>query len=187
MSQQELLRHIVETLESAEIPYMLTGSTVSSLQGQPRSTQDIDVVVDLDPSKISAINEAFPAPQFYVQESAMRDALLAHSMFNILDNEGGDKVDFWVLSAEPFDQSSFRRRQQEVGAGISMYVSQPEDTILAKLRWAKLSGGSEKQLGDCIAVYEVNFPELDTDYLKRWSLELGVEELLARVQREADI
>ena len=177
----------METLEAAQIPYMVTGSTVSSLQGQPRSTQDIDVVVDLEPSKIPAVIAAFSEPRFYVQESAVREAIFAHSMFNIIDNEGGDKVDFWMLSAEAFDQSSFRRRRQEVGAGVTMYVSQPEDTILSKLRWAKLSGGSEKQLGDCIAVYEVNFPQLGLDYLKRWSLELGVEELFARVQREADV
>ena len=45
MSQQKLLKLVVETLDSAGIEYMLTGSVVSSLQGKPRSTHDIDIVV----------------------------------------------------------------------------------------------------------------------------------------------
>ncbi len=42
MSQQELLINAVRALENAHIDYMLTGSVVSSLQGEPRSTHDID-------------------------------------------------------------------------------------------------------------------------------------------------
>ena len=45
MSQQELLKRVVRILDGAKIKYMLTGSVVSSLQGEPRSTHDIDIVV----------------------------------------------------------------------------------------------------------------------------------------------
>ena len=65
-------------------------------------------------------------------------------------------------------------------------VSSPEDTILAKLRWAKLSQGSEKQFTDALRVYEVQFPKLDMTYLHRWAKELGVESLLDRLQKEAE-
>jgi len=40
MSQQELLKTVIQVLDRVGIPYMLTGSIVSSLQGEPRSTQE---------------------------------------------------------------------------------------------------------------------------------------------------
>ena len=48
MSQQELLTKVVQALDAAGIEYMVTGSVVSSLQGEPRATHDIDLVVDLN-------------------------------------------------------------------------------------------------------------------------------------------
>jgi hypothetical protein len=71
--------------------------------------------------------------------------------------------------------------------GIRMQVSSPEDTILAKLRWAKLSGGSEKQFTDALRVYEVQFGKLDLNYMERWVKKLDVESLWKRLKEEAEI
>ncbi len=49
MTQADLLRHVVGTLEEARIEYMITGSIASSLQGEPRATHDLDVVVASTP------------------------------------------------------------------------------------------------------------------------------------------
>ena len=62
-------------------------------------------------------------------------------MFNLLDAEGGDKVDFWLLTDDPFDRSRFSRKYEENVLGMKVKVSRPEDSILMKLRWAQLSGG----------------------------------------------
>jgi hypothetical protein len=71
--------------------------------------------------------------------------------------------------------------------GLKMQVSSPEDTILAKLRWAKLSGGSEKQFIDALRVYEVQYGELDIDCLEHWSKELGIESLWKKLLDEAEV
>ena len=70
--------------------------------------------------------------------------------------------------------------------GIRMYVSSPEDTILMKLKWAKDSGGSEKQFGDALGVYEIQFGKLDTDYLERWAKRLWIESIWNRLKDEAE-
>lgn len=60
MSQQELLRKVIQTLDEAGIQYMVTGSVASSLQGEPRSTHDIDLVVAVeraDANKVSKFME----------------------------------------------------------------------------------------------------------------------------------
>jgi hypothetical protein len=189
MSQQELLKLVTARLDEAGIEYMLTGSLASSLQGEPRATHDIDLVVAIRTAPSDAaqmLMAAFPEPQFYLDEEAIRSAVGATSMFNLIDTREGDKVDFWLLTADAFDQARFARRTVEDFDGMRLQVSRPEDTILMKLNWARMSGGSEKQFVDALRVYEVQHGLLDQAYLDAWAARLGVAELLARLRSEAE-
>jgi hypothetical protein len=188
MSQQELLRRVIAVLNDVSIQYMATGSIVSSIQGEPRASHDIDLVVQIAAGHASMLAKHFPPPDFYLDEVSIREALKTpDGMFNLLDITGGDKVDFWILKPHPFDQQRFARRYVEKVAGMELVVSQPEDTIVAKLRWVKLSGGSEKQFNDALGVYEVQHPRLDISHIDRWAAEVGVTDLWKRVQSEADL
>ncbi|MBC8525383.1 MAG: hypothetical protein H8D22_00705 [Candidatus Cloacimonetes bacterium] len=186
MSQQELLKKVIQALNQAGIQYMITGSLVSSLQGEPRSTHDIDMVVAIQSLNVQELIEAFPPSDFYLDKESIRDAINRRSMFNLIDLKDGDKVDFWILTDEPFDQSRFSRRYSEEFMELKMQVSSPEDTILAKLRWAKLSGGSEKQFTDALRVYEVQYGKLDIDYLEHWVKKLDVESLWKQLTDKAE-
>lgn len=186
MSQQELLKRVVEALRGAGIDFMITGSIASSLQGEPRSTHDLDVVVEIREEDVEPLLSAFPHPDFYADEEAARDAVRSGSMFNVLDMGEGAKVDFWLLTEEPFDRSRFARKIVEDVFGIMLNVSAPEDTILAKLRWSKLSGGSEKQYTDALRVYEVQAGTLDSEYLEEWAHRLGVSAAWERIRAEAE-
>nr|CAJ71644.1 hypothetical protein kustc0899 [Candidatus Kuenenia stuttgartiensis] len=177
----------MQALKNAGIQYMITGSVASSLQGEPRSTHDIDVIVAIQKPAVKKLIESFSPPDFYADEDSICDAINKQKMFNIIDVKEGDKVDFWILTDEPFDQSRFSRRYVEEVLGIKLQVSKPEDTILAKLRWAKLSGGSEKQFTDALRVYEVQFGKLDMNYMEYWVKKLGVEPLWKQLKNEAEI
>jgi predicted nucleotidyltransferase len=85
MSQQELLKRVVDVLDAAGVPYMATGSIVSSLQGEPRSTHDIDLVVAITPAGAQALLKAFPPPDYYLDDLAVREAMRRRDMFNLLD------------------------------------------------------------------------------------------------------
>lgn len=167
---------------------MLTGSVVSSLQGETRATHAIDIVISVRSTPGDAartLKVAFPDPAFYLDEDAVRAAIAAHGMFNLMDTREGDKVDFWLLTPEAFDQARFARRAVEDFQGVRLVVSRPEDTILMKLKWAEMSGGSEKQFVDALRVYEVQHGQLDQSYLDTWAAQLGVTALLARLRTEA--
>jgi len=183
MLEQELLIQVVQTLEKSEIPYMLTGSYVSNLQGYPRFTHDI--VVLIDPSKIPGLKGAFADPDFYLDEQSMSEAIQQGGMFNLVESSGGNKIDFWVLTDSAFDRSRFSRRYAERVFGQALVVSSPEDTILMKLLWARMSGGSDKHRQDALGVYELQFGRLDRDYLRRWAVTLGVEEDLRSLEEKA--
>ena len=108
-------------------------------------------------------------------------------MFNLLDVTNGDKVGFWILTDDPFDQSRFARKYAHDFDGSRVNVSRPEDTILMKLRWSDMSGGSEKQFTDALRVYEIQFRQLDQRYLSDWAQKLEILSLLQKLQREAVI
>ena len=187
MSQQELVKKVTQSLENAGIQYMVTGSIVSSLQGEPRSTHDTDIIISIQKPAIKKLVDAFSPADFYLDESSILEAINTVGVFNLIDVKEGGKIDFWILTDEPFDKSRFSRRYTEEFNGIKIKVSSPEDTILAKLKWAKLSGGSEKQFIDALRVYEVQFEKLDMDYLERWAKESGVELLWERLKKEAEV
>lgn len=133
-----------------------------------------EFIIHLPFAAIPALLKAFMPPGYYLSESAIKEAIQHKFMFNLLDTTEGDKVDFWILTNEPFDQSRFARKYEEKMLGVSMKISSPEDTIVMKLRWAKLSGGSEKQFTDALRVYEVQHANLDLNYLEAWSQTLQI-------------
>lgn len=185
MLQSKLLKKVLTFLEENHVDYMITGSLVSSMQGEPRATHDVDILVNITHSAIPPLVDTFTPPGYYISGPAIEDAILRKSMFNLLDTNDGDKVDFWVLIDDPFDQSRFARKYEEKMSGLSMKVSRPEDTILMKLRRANLSGGSEKQFTDALRVYEVQFGNLDLNYIESWTEPLQVKAIWERLQQEA--
>ncbi len=185
MSEQSLLKRVVEVLDAAGVGYLLSGSLASSLQGEPRATHDIDLVVDIHPADVGRLVGALAGPNVYLDEQAVAEAVRQRSMFNLLDSSTGDKVDFWLLKDEPFDRERFARRLEVEAMGLRLKVSTPEDTILMKLRWAMQSGGSEKQVGDAAGVFAFQGDLLDQTYLDGWAEALGVTALLADVRSRA--
>lgn len=176
MSQQQLLTEVRQALEEIGVPYMVTGSTASSLHGQPRATNDVDIVVRFETANTKALLSRFPPPRYYLSESAIQEAVEGKTEFNLIDTTTGAKADFWVLGEDPFDQEHFRRRAWVDIDGARYPVSTPEDSILAKLRWAKLCGGSEKQMHDALRVLQVQSTAIDRAYVDAWAGRLDVME-----------
>lgn len=66
-------------------------------------------------------------------------------------------------------------------------VATAEDTLLAKLEWYRMGGEvSERQWRDVLGILKVQAGRLDLAYLRRWAIELKVEDLLERAVNDAD-
>jgi len=175
----ELIKDVASRLEKAGIQYMMTGSMAMAIYSTPRMTRDIDMVIQVATEDIGKIVNLF-RDDCYIDETSVRQAVQNQGMFNIIHNESVIKVDFIVRKNEEYRTPEFSRRQQIEIEGVSISVVSPEDLILSKLVWAKQSN-SELQLRDVRQMVAV-LKDLDNDYLKRWSGELGVEDLLREVQ-----
>lgn len=181
MSQSELLKFVKELLESLGLEYMLTGSLVSSALGDPRMTHDIDILVAVDQRGVERLTAGFPTDEFYWSASAAQSAVARHQMFNVLRTASGQKIDFYVLPREEFEQVRFARRRPLEVEGVEIPSATAEDIILGKLRWGKQLGHSERQFQDALRVYEVNANALDKEYLLDWVARLELNELWSRL------
>ena len=177
MSQQELLKKVVQSLNANKIDYMITGSVASSFYGGPRSTHDIDVVVSIEVQAVERLSASFPKNEFYFDKEGFVEAIKSKRMVNVIDIREGDKIDFWVLSDEAYSRESFGRKTEEDFMGVKVKFPTPEDVIISKLKWAKESGGSEKQLRDVAGVYEVYRDKLDLKYIEKWIQQLALKDL----------
>lgn len=177
---------LARRLEALGIEYLVTGSIASSLQGEPRATHDIDVVVELHAADLAPLLQGFGEPDYYVSADAAADAVRSGGHFNIIHLPTGAKIDFWMLQNSPFDRSRFERRRHTAFFETRLFVSSPEDTILMKLYWARASGGSEKQFGDARSVYELQFQTLDMPYMQRWVEALEIGDLWEKLKAQAN-
>jgi hypothetical protein len=175
VSLDDILGRIVAALDSAGIAYMLTGSLASAHHGQPRSTQDIDIVITPTEEQLAAFLQLLDPQQYYVSQQAAFDAVRKHFQFNVIDFQTGWKIDFIVRKPRAFSRAEFDRRTSDKLFGMDVAIATAEDVVLAKLEWSKL-GQSDRQLEDAAGVLRARGEELDNAYLAHWVAELGVEE-----------
>jgi len=176
VTERELLVDCLRRLNHADISYMLTGSMVSNYWGIPRTTHDLDFVIQLPPSNISKLVGAFRS-DFFMDEAAVLAAYRPPYQFNAIDTRSPLKVDFWLLKPDPFEREMFGRRLQTVVFGENAWIATAEDVILHKLYWNLLTP-SERQIGDTAGVASVQKNHLDVEYLRRWAKELDVSATL---------
>ncbi len=131
MTFGELLATIIERLDRAGIPYMVTGSLASSYHGEPRATRDVDIVIEPEPEAMSEFVEDLQAAGFYVDREVALDALARRSQFNAIGPDAS-KVDFIIRRDRPFSREEFARRQPAILLGTAGYVTTAEDLVLAK-------------------------------------------------------
>jgi hypothetical protein len=182
-SQREFLAHLIGLLDEAGIPYMVAGSMGSSIHGRPRATQDADVVIDPTADQLVSFL-ALLEQNYYVSRDAALEAFHRRSMFNIIDVAGGWKADLIFRKNRSFSRQEFERRRQVDAMGRMLWVVSPEDTILSKLEWMK-GRESDVQYSDALGVAVAQWGALDSEYLRRWARELGIENMLARLLKEA--
>jgi len=176
MTEHELLVDCLQRLNRLAVGYLLTGSMASNYWGIPRTTHDLDFVLQFQPSEAPRVVAAFEG-DYFIQENSVRSAFRPPHQFNAIDNRSALKVDFWLLRDDAFSRTMFARRVQVTILATPAWLARAEDVLLHKLYWHTLSP-SDRQLGDAAGVWAVQGTNLDIAHLRRWAAELRVAELL---------
>jgi hypothetical protein len=186
MSVSDLLQRITTALDQNNVAYMLTGSFASAYYGTPRSTQDIDVVVEASADQLRAFVNSLPVDQYYSDLDATLQAHRAESMFNVIDRSTGWKIDFIVRKSRPFSREEFRRRVRVNLQGVSLFVASTEDIVIAKLEWSKLAQ-SQRQIDDVAAILRARRDTFDRSYIEKWITEFHLEEEWEKARIAAEV
>lgn len=174
---------VIAGLNSASIPHMLIGSFAAGYHGEPRQTNDIDLMIDPDEASLRAFLDGLERPRFYVDDALA--ALRHRDQFNVIDSATGWKVDMVVVKDQAFSRSEMARRRPVTIEGVALNIATAEDTILAKLEWAAMSG-SDRQRRDVAGILVISGETLDWTYLHRWADELGLRPALDEAVRTAE-
>lgn len=181
---QTLLGEMTRLLDTAGVPFMIAGSFASTTHGLPRTTYDVDIVIDPpDARALESFVRSMDPNVLYVDVDAALDALRRRSMFNAIDQRSGWKIDFMLRKDRPFSREEFGRRLRLTVLGIDVFIASPEDTIIAKLEWSKLSGGSERQRRDIAGIVATIGAQLDDAYIERWVRDLSLSDEWKEAQK----
>lgn len=179
--QLEFVKLIASRLDSANVPYMLTGSIAMAVYSIPRMTRDIDLIIELSPADVDTIIGLF-SRDCYIDENTVKQAVNTQGIFNIIHNTWVVKADFIVRKNEVYRREEFARRRTVDIEGITISVVAAEDLILSKLVRGKQSR-SELQVRDAHQIISAN-TKLDWGYMRKWAAALGVDDLLVRIAKD---
>jgi hypothetical protein len=186
MSVPEVFQRITAALDQAGIGYMLSGSFASAYYGAPRSTQDIDLVIEANRAHLRTFVQGLSGAAYYVDLDAALEAHKRQSMFNVIDLSTGWKVDLIICKARAFSREEFRRRRLVNVQGFPLFVASAEDVVVSKLEWSKLAQSS-RHIADVAGILRMRWESMDRSYLEKWILELGLEVEWKDARRVAEI
>ncbi len=179
MTTPDIYRLLLQPLHETGIEYMITGSVAAIAYGEPRMTNDVDVVVQLGDASPVRIHHAFPGDHYYVPpldvlEQERRRPRFGH--FNIIHNETALRADVYVAGDDPLHAWAFQRRSTESVAGGTVWFAPVEYVIIRKLEYYRQSG-SDRHLRDIGGIVRISGDEIGMASLHELLTQRGLMEL----------
>lgn len=180
---------VVRALERMGVRHYVCGSMASSLHGNPRATNDADLVAELVPAQYARLKHEL-GERFYLDEDDFKAAAEHERSFNLVDEQELAKVDVFCVRSSGYQAEALARTvtmELEPADPFSrVHVASAEDTVVSKLRWYRLGGDvSDRQWGDIVGVLAAQRGQLDLEYTRRWCRHFGLEALLDRALAQA--
>jgi hypothetical protein len=181
------LRDLSAAFAAIDCRYFIGGSFASSLQGEFRATNDLDIICALHAKNCAAFIEQL-GTNFIVDSKGLEIALASSSSYNIIHEPSFIKIDLFFSRTE-LHLSQMKRAILVAIPGVEpelqVRVASAEDIILAKLSWFKKGGElSDRQWRDILGVIRVQKDRLDLSYLRTWAVRLEVAPLLEKAIKD---
>jgi hypothetical protein len=187
MHELDKLEFFVNRLEELGAPYMVTGATAAIIYGQPRMTNDLDVVLSLNEENRARLLRLFPEDEFYAPPESVIRAEQGRSQrghFNLIHHESGYKADIYLAASEPLHVWALPLRRRIAwgawGENPQIWVAPPEYVVLRKLQFFR-EGGSAKHPADIRAIVDIT--GVDEQLVAPWLASLGLEAVWNEIRR----
>ncbi len=184
----EVALAFADVLEGLDVRYLIGGSLASSVHGEPRATNDIDVLADLGAGDVDRLAAAL-GRDYYMSASAAREAIRTAASFNVIHLQRAVKVDVFLCGNDPLNEERLRARMRlRVTSHPDrwLWIDTPEHSVLRKLEWFRRGGeASERQWRDVVAILRIQGGTIDRLRLREWAPRLRIGDLLERAIEEA--
>jgi len=184
VNEVEAVRIVLATMNEAGIPYVLSGSLASNFYAVPRSTKDADIIVETDAASLGRLFDRLSSD--FSVDRQLRLEMVTFTHRYVMDHRASAfTIEFFLLSDDPFDKSRFARRRQDSYEGVPVWVLTPEDVVVQKLRWLRISR-NPKHRDDVRRVLIVSGPTLDYEYMYPWTDQHETRALFDEIRQEVE-
>jgi len=173
------IKLILEVLKASKVDYMIGGAIAEWAWGEPRATQDLDVVINLPIKSIGKFSKELEKRDMLVPADIILDTITEDRgdiPLNAIHMHSGLKADLYLMrEGDTLRRISFQRKILiDYGPPIGkVYVHSPEDLILYKLIYLGISG-QPKHARDIAAILKANRDKIDFEYIEEWVMQLGL-------------
>ena len=166
---------------------MISGSVGAMIYGEPRMTNDIDIVVELRDELIEQFLASFQSEEFYSPSiEFIKSAIKQKSQFNLIHVDSGSKADFIIRKDNDFARQEFSRKKSiPFTKSFQAFTASPEDIIISKMVFYE-KGKSEKHISDIISMLKVSDKEIDLRYIENWAEKLNLHDIWTRIISEKE-
>ena len=185
------LKLILEALKVSKVDYMIGGAIAEWAWGEPRATQDLDVVINLPIKSIGKFSKELEKRDMLVPADIILDTIAedrADIPLHAIHMHSGLKADLYLMrEGDALRQISFQRRTLiDYGPPIGkVYVHSAEDLILYKLIYLGISG-QPKHARDITAILKANRDKIDFEYIEEWVMQLGLGSTWEELKRNVE-
>ena len=168
MQADNLFRIFVSRINNLSITYMITGAAASIIYGEPRLTNDIDLVIDLKPGGVEKFMEAFPIEEFYCPPPEVIKLEISRPLrghFNLIHHETGFKADIYASGKDELHRWGLKNRNRVDVENNEFWLAPVEYVILRKLEYFR-EGGSEKHIRDIAGILALSSDQIDLKVLE---------------------
>ena len=163
-------------LEACKTPYMVTGSVAGIVYGEPRLTNDVNLVVEISPENISNFIKAFPPDEYYCPPKEVIGVEAARDLrgrFNLVRNDTGFKADIHLMGVDPLHRWAMGKKRRINIGKTSIWLAPPEYVILRKMEFYQ-EGKSSKHISDIRAILKNMTDQVDHSKIESLAKEKGL-------------
>lgn len=185
----DLLSRFVEPLSHLGLPYMVTGGAAAIVYGEPRLTNDLDIVLAMRPREAALVAAAFAAEDTYVPPIEVLEieaARAMHGHFNVIHSPTSLRADVYIAGEDPLHAWGLAARRTITVGARSVAIAPAEYVIVRKLQYAT-AGGGDRHLRDIKRILERALLPIDHHQIETRAVTLGLLDAWERAQHWSDL
>ena len=184
---EHILERLKKVLNEIDLKYVIVGGVAAIIRGKPRTTMDVDIILENKRKTISKFLDLLKENNFDVLDNQVKLAFDEGMNASIFDKESTMRLDVKIALSE-FDRDALQNFNQVIYSNISINVVSVNHILVGKIMFlGDISDISESELleyndvRDFVNVFVHNKEKVNITLLKEKSMEMGLSKTLARL------